>query len=899
MLSTTTEFRKTVSGFGATAPKFTAKCNVTLADATELLIEDKDIIVGGLTIDDDISSGQSFPIGGAVINQLTLSINNIEGDFNNYDFANAEITAWVGLVLPNGTEWLKKGIYKVDECTLSNSVITLTALDRMVLFDRPFIDVNPTVWGSWAPNTVITQMCLALGISWYFPTSAANVIWNKIIPRLPNGYDSMTCRQVLSYMCQMCCLNARFDVDGFLILHDAINLGYEPNTIDGGYFDTSNPYSSGVSIDGGDFNYNETTQYDGGDFTSTSNYHLITRFKSISVATDNTSVDGVSVKAFGTTSDYGETSLLPPGAQGLIYYIDDNPFIVENTSADICLNLSENLVLPNLGRKFECDILGNPSIESGDAVILYHNENLYVGMITSTSFNISNGQTIKYDIPIAESGKKSSSTELAQGIAQSIVADAKGETLNIAQLWDSYQKQISDTVINGLGLYTTTIPDEFETPITYTHDKTTMDLSTKRWFATSGGFLQQTRPTIFDEWVTTSGVDVYGNALYNVLTVKGLNAEWINVGVLRAIEINNGNGTFRVDTNGNMTATSGYIGGCNISVNGFSAYKQVYIMPTEIEMDLIRDFILGTKTPTSQQLLASDIVVNGAVSLADALAFRKILNGTASFNDYPLYTQPKSWVTTAINSNDPTRAFEVSGTNAWGRYKRSVLGIDGLDTDTIRCNSIRFTYNDADQYIGPYGNIYLPDTFSYWAVLRKTNSGDVEKFRVGYDGTITAQGEIFTAVGNIKTSAELNLLCNANGAHVRDYCTAGYIPITASAFVVASSKRYKDHVEYMTEEDANKLLNLEVAKFDYKNGEKGQYGLYAEDTVDLIPTCVHIKDEQVEGIDYSKLVPFLIKKLQMQERDIQKVNDDLQLATNELKSLREEVKILKGLVMNK
>jgi hypothetical protein len=149
-----------------------------------------------------------------------------------------------------------------------------------------------------------------------------------------------------------------------------------------------------------------------------------------------------------------------------------------------------------------------------------------------------------------------------------------------------------------------------------------------------------------------------------------------------------------------------------------------------------------------------------------------------------------------------------------------------------------------------------------------------------------------TNVGGLALQSNIEIACV-------NFDNSATIPIRASAFVVASSKRYKDHVEYMTEEDANKLLNLEVAKFDYKNGEKGQYGLYAEDTVDLIPTCVHIKDEQVEGIDYSKLVPFLIKKLQMQERDIQKVNDDLQLATNELKSLREEVKILKGLVMNK
>ncbi len=95
------------------------------------------------------------------------------------------------------------------------------------------------------------------------------------------------------------------------------------------------------------------------------------------------------------------------------------------------------------------------------------------------------------------------------------------------------------------------------------------------------------------------------------------------------------------------------------------------------------------------------------------------------------------------------------------------------------------------------------------------------------------------------------------------------ISIRAKSFIVDSSLRYKNPLGEMTENEANKLLDLRVVKFDYKKGEKNQYGLYAEETIDKIPQCVEIDEVgRPDGIDYSKLIPFLVKKIQMQESKI-------------------------------
>ena len=82
----------------------------------------------------------------------------------------------------------------------------------------------------------------------------------------------------------------------------------------------------------------------------------------------------------------------------------------------------------------------------------------------------------------------------------------------------------------------------------------------------------------------------------------------------------------------------------------------------------------------------------------------------------------------------------------------------------------------------------------------------------------------------------------------------------------------------MSEDEALKLQKLNVVTFDYNNGESNQRGLIAEDTYEIIPSAVqgdiNAPDDDEDaimgiGIDYSKLVPYLIKNVQIQEKRIQ------------------------------
>ena len=65
--------------------------DITLADGMELHLTNADFWQGGMSIEDSVSSGDSFDVGAAIINQCTVVIENLDDRFSEYDFLNAEV----------------------------------------------------------------------------------------------------------------------------------------------------------------------------------------------------------------------------------------------------------------------------------------------------------------------------------------------------------------------------------------------------------------------------------------------------------------------------------------------------------------------------------------------------------------------------------------------------------------------------------------------------------------------------------------------------------------------------------------------------------------------------------------------------------------------------------------
>lgn len=116
---------------------------------------------------------------------------------------------------------------------------------------------------------------------------------------------------------------------------------------------------------------------------------------------------------------------------------------------------------------------------------------------------------------------------------------------------------------------------------------------------------------------------------------------------------------------------------------------------------------------------------------------------------------------------------------------------------------------------------------------------------------------------------------------IRSYLDIGESrPIQASSFNVWSSRRYKKNITELSEKEADKILDVNVVNFDYKNEKNGTNiaGVIAEDVYDILPnvvTLTEINGERVpDSVDYSKFVPYLIKKVQMLQEEVQQLKNN-------------------------
>jgi hypothetical protein len=87
---------------------------------------------------------------------------------------------------------------------------------------------------------------------------------------------------------------------------------------------------------------------------------------------------------------------------------------------------------------------------------------------------------------------------------------------------------------------------------------------------------------------------------------------------------------------------------------------------------------------------------------------------------------------------------------------------------------------------------------------------------------------------------------------------------TAVLFNVTSDQRLKENI--VEADSASSLIDsLQVRQFDWKSdGSHQRYGFVAQELVTVAPEAVHqpINKEEMMAVDYSKLVPMLVKEIQ-------------------------------------
>ena len=150
-----------------------------------------------------------------------------------------------------------------------------------------------------------------------------------------------------------------------------------------------------------------------------------------------------------------------------------------------------------------------------------------------------------------------------------------------------------------------------------------------------------------------------------------------------------------------------------------------------------------------------------------------------------------------------------------------------------------------------------------------TSTSFSERFKV------VSSGQVYGGVFHATASATAPLLCrNENGVSgsrsqvvfLYDSSTVGSITSTASAtgYGTSSDQRLKSNIED-ADDAGSKVDAIQVRKFDWiVDGSHQDYGMVAQELQAVAPEAVQAPEDPDEmmGVDYSKLVPMLVKEIQ-------------------------------------
>lgn len=502
--------------------------DITFPDGTKKTI-DSDIMNGDNGFS-DCAESSSFPVGATICKTLTLSINNDQEQWKNYNFYGAKIHAYLKLQTSHAApesestlldesynpildstgdpivatqtatkdiiETIDKGIYTVTTPEQYSDIINVTALDDMYKANKAYTS------GLKLPQSLINLIrdaCGTIGIGMNLTMDHGDIIIKKIP-------DSMTFRQLFGYAAMVESANARIDYSGNL---QFVKWDFERTNIPE-LKDYSNPP------------------------TLSSDDIVITGIK----VTNGQSSDD-------TDADYSGMY----GEEGYVLELENE--LIDADQLQTVANIIGEQIVGARFRNLEGDLVYNPLVEFGDMVYTYDRlGNKYLTPLTDISGNVGGLTTVKTqaDDPIRGSSDfYGNSTKAIVAARQMIQKETSAREEAIQRL--------AEKLNSSSGLYMTQEPQQDGSIVYYMHNKATMAESNIIWKLTAEAFAVST-----DGGKTYPyGFAVTGELITRLLYAEGINADYINAGTL-IVRDKNGNAIFEADMDtGSVTLDGSYV----------------------------------------------------------------------------------------------------------------------------------------------------------------------------------------------------------------------------------------------------------------------------------------------------------------------------------------------------
>lgn len=477
-----------------------------LLDTADQIITSDRICDGGLSIDRTAVSGSKLELGSAIAATLSLTLYNTDKKYDDVNFEGVEMKVSVAVDEDSPT-WVPLGVFIVDTPPRHLSTISISAMDRMVLFDKDAsgfdYDTNSTV------AEVIQACAKAAGVP-LADTNMKNLPNYNVQVSKPETQSTITYRTLLQYCAAL--------TGTFAYMNETGKLAFRWYDTTAGFAMTpANRYSSDI--------YEQDVTITGLTYTIKSQ--------------DSEGKETSTVNVYGS-ADYA-------------FDFTDNLLIAGNAARNQALTVVQSKIIPTTYRPYSAEILPAPWLFPGDAVTYLPVDkddtaaNRVFSVVTNMAYTLNGSTTIAGQGETAQSNSYASTSGLTAAqaqILQRVTDRVTQERTNREQAILQLNEQIKgvkagkdDLLIAGLGLYTTEETLSDGSTVYYYHDKQTLDDSSIIYTFQSGGFAYTTNwnggnPT----W--TSGFDRNGNLIMNTISTYKLEADDIQAGSITADKIN-------------------------------------------------------------------------------------------------------------------------------------------------------------------------------------------------------------------------------------------------------------------------------------------------------------------------------------------------------------------------
>ena len=558
MRNLSTEFKEQQNSGNRNYLKY---ADFTFTDGSTLSITDKDLWSNGFKFEDAVSQSGSFDIGAAIVNKLTLQINNFSGKYTDYIWDGARVVCHIGLELSTGIEKIRICTMTVTDAPYQNTaIISLTCEDSMRLFDRDYSESKLTY-----PATrlqIIQDACEVCGVTLQ-STSFDND--DFVIQNRPDD-SSITFRQVIAWVAQMGCQWAKCDEYGRLCFG-----WYEREVPDNFYDLVETPWKD----------------VEGNDILDTTGEQIITIMQTGITAIQTNGftpwlydleITGIKVTEYVENSSKNEAKTYQSGKTGYVIEISDNKLIQEGSGEKICQIIADRCVGLKF-RPFTTGALTNIAWEAGDTIeISDRNGKQYKSFLTSVTLNPGAFEQLECSAKSVSRNKQKQYT-----LSQQVQAESKKNLKDERTEREKAIEELSQRLSESSGTYTTVETQPDGSNIYYLHNKPQLSDSDIIWKMTAEAWAVSTDGG--QHW--NGGMTVDGDVIARILTATGVNADWINTGTIKAID-KDGNTTFLVD----VTTGRVVINADSVQVKG----KDVNAIAKEKAETEVNNFISNTYT---------------------------------------------------------------------------------------------------------------------------------------------------------------------------------------------------------------------------------------------------------------------------------------------------------------